>query len=103
MSAAASLAGSYDIIVKTPLGDQCGRLSVEPEGDRFTGSLSGELGSQDIADGAIADGRLQWTMDVKKPMALKLVCEAAVDGDVLTGTVKAGIFGTYPMAGARVG
>ena len=100
---AADLAGSYDIVVKTPLGDQRGRLSVTPKGDRFAGSLSGELGTQDIADGAVADGRLQWTMDVKKPMALKLICEAAVDGDTLTGTVKAGIFGTYPITGRRVG
>jgi hypothetical protein len=42
-------------------------------------------------------------MDVTKPMALKLVCEAAVDGETLSGTVKAGIFGTYPMTGSRAG
>jgi hypothetical protein len=95
-------AGQYDILVKTPLGDQHGRLAIAPDGDRFTGSLSGELGSQDIPDGTIQGDRLQWAMDVTKPMTLKLTCEAAVDGDALTGTVKAGIFGTFPMTGKRV-
>ena len=90
-------------MVKTPLGDQRGRLAVAPQGCRFSGSLSGDLGSQAISDGAIQDGRLLWTMDVTTPMALKLVCEASVDGDALSGTVKAGIFGSFPMTGTRTG
>ena len=41
-----TLAGSYDCVTKTPLGDQKGVLTIEPgEGDSFSGQITGDLGS----------------------------------------------------------
>ena len=37
------------------------------------------------------------------PMPMTLEGEATIDGDALTGSVKAGAFGTFPMSGTRQG
>ena len=38
---------------------------------------------------------------MKVPMPMMLECDATIDGDTLTGGVKAGMFGTSPMTGTR--
>ena len=35
------------------------------------------------------------------PMPMTLDCKASAEGDVLTGTVGAGAFGSFPMSGTR--
>ncbi len=40
-----SVAGTYKTVVKSPMGDQTGTLTVVPDGDTFSGSLVGSLGS----------------------------------------------------------
>ena len=83
------------------MGDQAGTFTVTVDGDSFTGSLVGGLGSMDANNGKVAGNTLTWTMDMKVPMPMTLECEATVDGDTLTGGVKAGAFGTMPLSGTR--
>jgi len=98
-----SLAGTYDCSIKTPMGEQAGTFDVIPDkdGSGFTGSVANDLGSMAVRDGAIDGNTLFWKMDMTTPMAMELTCEATVEGDQLTGTVKAGIFGAMDMTGAR--
>jgi len=98
-----SVAGSYDCITKSPMGDQKSVLTVNVDGDTFTGQNAGAMGSLDINDGKVDGNKLTWTMDMKVPMPMKLECEAVVEGDALTGTVKAGAFGSMAMTGTRKG
>ena len=96
-----SVAGTYNVTVKSPMGDQAGTFTVTVDGDSFTGSLVGGLGSMDANNGKVVGNTLTWTMDMKVPMPMTLECEATVDGDTLTGGVKAGAFGTMPLSGTR--
>jgi hypothetical protein len=98
-----SVSGTYNVTVKTPMGDQAGTFTVLAEGDRFTGSLAGGLGSMDVADGTVSGNTLTWKMDMKVPMPMTLDCEATVDGDAINGNVKAGVFGSMPLSGTRTG
>ena len=99
-----SVAGTYKAVVKSPMGDQNGTFTVVPgEGDSFTGSLVGSLGSMDVVDGKIDGDTLTWKMNMTVPMPMTLDCEATVNGDQLTGTVNAGAFGAMPLAGHREG
>jgi hypothetical protein len=96
-----SVAGTWDISIKTPIGDQKARVVVAPDHlGGFTGTVSGDPGSLDIV-GKIEGDRLNWKMKTTKPMPLDLDCQAQVSGDALTGSVKAGIFGTMPLTGTR--
>jgi len=97
-----SVAGTYDIITKTPMGDQKGKFVVNVSGDSFSGSVSSDMmGSMDITDGQVDGNRLVWKMDMKVPMPMTLDCEATVDGDAISGSVKAGAFGSMALSGTR--
>jgi hypothetical protein len=97
-----TVAGTWDIRIKTPIGDQNARVTVQPDHvGGFTGQVTGGPDTLDIT-GKIDGSRLTWSMKTTKPMPLNLDCKADVDGDMLTGTVKAGMFGTMPLSGIRV-
>jgi hypothetical protein len=97
-----SVAGTYDVTIKSPMGDQKGTLTVNPSGDTFTGSItSGMMGSMDVSNGKVSGNTITWTMDMKVPMPMTLEGEATVDGDSISGSVKAGAFGSMPLSGTR--
>lgn len=96
-----SVAGTYKTTVKSPMGDQTGTLTVVPDGDTFSGSLIGSLGSMDITGGAVSGNTISWKMNMVVPMPMTLDCEATIEGDTLTGSVNAGAFGAMPLSGTR--
>ncbi len=100
-----SVAGTYETVVKSPMGDQKGTFTVVPgdDGNTFTGSMAGGMGSMDVDDGKIDGNTLTWKMNMTVPMPMTLDCEATVDGDQLTGNVNAGAFGAMPLTGQRQG
>ncbi|MBX7535554.1 hypothetical protein LCM19_07240 [Qipengyuania flava] len=100
-----SVAGTYDTVVKSPMGDQKGTFTVVPgdDGNTFTGSMAGGMGSMDVKDGRINGNELTWAMDMTVPMPMTLNCKATVDGDQMTGTVNAGAFGDMALTGERQG
>jgi hypothetical protein len=97
-----SVAGTYDVVIKTPMGDQKGKLTVNSNGDAFTGSVTSDMmGALEIAGGKVAGNTITWTMDMKVPMPMTLECEATVDADAIAGSIKAGMFGSMAMSGTR--
>lgn len=97
----AAVDGTWDTIVKSPLGDQKSTLTVASTGDTFTGTNSGAMGSVDITDGKVDGDTISWTMKMTVPMPMTLDCTATIDGDTITGSVGAGAFGSFPMTGTR--
>jgi hypothetical protein len=97
------VAGKWDCLVKSPLGEQKSVLTVNDNGDgTWSGDNAGQMGALTCDNGKIDGNTLTWTMDMKVPMPMTLECDATVDGDTLTGGVKAGAFGTSPMTGTRI-
>lgn len=96
-----SVAGTYDIITKSPMGDQKGQFTVNVDGDGFTGAVTSPMGSMDVYEGKVDGSKLTWKMDMKVPMPMTLEGEATVDGDAISGQVKAGAFGSMAMSGTR--
>ena len=99
-----SVAGTYEFEVNSPLGAQNGTFTVvpDPSGLSFTGELNGSMGSTEVTDGSISGNTLSWEMKISSPMPMSLDCEAVVEGEVVTGTVKAGIFGSMPLTGRKI-
>jgi hypothetical protein len=97
----ADVDGTYECVVKSPLGDQKTTLTVKSDGAAFTGTNAGAMGSMDVS-GTVEGNTLSWKQSMTVPMPMTLDCEATVDGDTLTGTVGAGAFGSFPMTGKRV-
>ena len=96
-----SVAGTYECVTKTPMGDQKSEVTINVDGDTFTGSNVGAMGSMDLENGKVDGNKLTWSMKMTVPMPMTLEGEATVDGDTITGGVKAGAFGTFPMNGTR--
>ncbi len=99
----ANVDGSWDTVTKSPMGDQKATLTVKSDSSSFTGTYSGALGSTAITDGKVEGDTLSWKVSIMVPMPMTLDCEATVEGDTISGTVGAGAFGSFPMAGSRVG
>ena len=95
--------GSYDCVTKSPMGDQKSVFTVSSDGGSFTGQNAGAMGSLDVENGKVDGNKLTWTMNMKVPMPMTLEAEATIDGDTLTGTIKAGAFGSMAMSGTRQG
>jgi len=97
-----AVAGTYNTVVKSPMGDQSGTFTVVAGDDgTFTGSMAGGMGSMDVEEGKIDGDNLTWKMNMTVPMPMTLTCEATVTGDQLTGNVNAGGFGAMPISGER--
>ena len=96
-----SVAGSYECVTKTPMGDQKSVLTVNVSGDSWTGTNAGAQGSLDVYDGKVDGNTQTWKMNMTVPMPMTLEGTATVDGDSITGSVKAGMFGSMPLSGTR--
>ncbi len=99
----ANIDGSWDTLVKSPMGDQKATLTITSSGDTFTGQYSGAMGTTEIKNGKVDGDTLTWTLDITVPMPMTLTGEATVEGDTLNGQVTAGAFGSFPMTGKREG
>ncbi|MES2057770.1 MAG: hypothetical protein V4564_17675 [Pseudomonadota bacterium] len=97
----ADVDGTWDTVVKSPLGDQKATLVVKSDGAGWTGSNTGAQGSVDITDGVLDGNTLKWKMSIVVPMPMTLDCTATVDGDTISGSVAAGAFGSFPLTGTR--
>lgn len=98
----ADIDGTWDCTVKSPLGDQKMSVTVKTDGDAWSGTVSGAMGSSDIS-GQASGSTISWKQQMTTPMPMTLDCQATAEGDVLTGTVGAGAFGSFPLNGTRTG
>ncbi|MBU6267258.1 MAG: hypothetical protein KGN34_06945 [Sphingomonadales bacterium] len=97
-----SAAGTWNVTVKTPMGDQTGAFTVTVDGNAFEGRLTnpmmGELATE---SGQINGNTLTWKMAMTTPMPMALDGEAVIEGDTLTGKIVAGMFGAMALTGTR--
>lgn len=95
------LAGDWDCVTETPMGEQKSVMHFDVDGDRFTGINSAEMGSLDIEAGRIEGDEIHWEMRLTKPMKMLLICTAQIDEDRLEGYAKAGGFGQFTISAKR--
>jgi len=98
-----SIAGTYECVTKTPMGDQKSEFTIEVNGDTFTGTNKGAMGAMDLENGKIDGNKLTWSMKMTVPMGMRLEGEATSQGGTFTGGVRAGAFGTFARSGTRKG
>ncbi len=92
--------GNWKTTINSPMGVQEGTLSITTSGDSFTGKMEGRQGAQDIS-GKVDGNTLTWSASITQPFPITLEFTVSVDGDDMTGSVKAGSFGSSPLKGVR--
>jgi transcriptional regulator GlxA family with amidase domain len=97
-----SIDGTWQTTIATPIG----KMSVLLHISLKDGLIRGTATQGDEVDELLNptwDGRqLTWTQKVKKPMRLNLKFEVTVQGDVMSGTAKAGMLPSSKVTGRRV-
>jgi hypothetical protein len=91
-------AGKYEIVVQSPMGPQPSTLEINADG---SGTQSAQGRSQPIADGKIDGNTVTWKNSITTPFPMTLEFAGTVDGDAISGNVKAGSFGSFPFSGKR--
>ena len=94
--------GNWNLVVKTPFGEQKLRAELLQEGEMLTGTMddaSNPVGP--IQNATINGNLLVWKFPVKKPFAATLGFSMTLEGDTLTGTCKAGVFPLAKASGTR--
>lgn len=95
-----SVDGKWDIVTKSPMGEQKGVLTLVADGNALTGTMAGPQGDVELQDGKIDGDELSWVADIPTP-PIKLEVTAKVEGDSISGSMKLGMFGTASFSGTR--
>lgn len=95
-----SVDGAWKTTINSPMGVQEGTLDISSSGDSFTGKMKGRMGEQDIS-GKVDGDNLTWSASITSPFPMTLEFTVTVSGDSMSGSVKAGAFGSSPLTGVR--
>jgi hypothetical protein len=93
--------GKWEIVINSPLGAQKAVLDLVTDGASLTGTQTAQQGSGPLENGKVEGSALSWSAKISSPMPMTLDFAGTVDGDTLSGSVKAGSFGSFPFTGSR--
>ncbi len=96
-----SVDGNWNLVLVTPMGDRPATLSVTADGSVLKGSQGAEGNSTDIFDGTVNGNDVTWKVSITNPMPMTLEFTGTVNGDVISGSVKLGAFGSSSFSGTR--
>ena len=96
-----SVDGTWNLVVKSPMGDQPSTLTLKASGGTLTGTASAQGNTSEIANGKADGDNVSWSNSITTPFPMTLEFSGTVVGDTLNGSVKAGSFGSFPFTGAR--
>ncbi|MEJ0043042.1 MAG: hypothetical protein WDM81_12920 [Rhizomicrobium sp.] len=96
-----SVDGKWNITINSPMGAQKATLDLKADGASLTGTQAAQQGSMAIANGKADGNNVAWEVSITSPMPMTLGFTGAVDGDKISGNVKAGAFGSFPFSGER--
>ncbi|SEQ59473.1 Cytochrome P450 [Solimonas aquatica] len=93
--------GTWNLVIKSPTGPMPTVLVIERDGDKLSGTQSGQGMTTAIADVKFDGRQLSWVNHVTKPMKLKLECSGVIEGASISGKAKAGFLGSYAFTGSK--
>jgi hypothetical protein len=99
-----SVEGTWHLHIDSPLGKQHADVTLTQSSDGSWQGQAHDLGSgEDSAMTGISvqGDKVSWQQQITKPMKLKLNYNLTLDGDRLTGKVKAGLFPSSKVVGER--
>jgi hypothetical protein len=94
--------GVWDCVSQSPMGEQTSvlTLTTAPNGS-VSGRNEAPIGGADVSDGRIEGDQLRFKMEVRVPFPITMECAASIEGDAMTGSIKVGAFGSFPMHAKR--
>src|SRR6201991_699205 len=93
--------GKWEIVINSPLGAQKAQIELATNGGALTGTQQAAQGSGPLENGKVDGNNVSWSAKISSPMPMTLESSGTVDGNKISGTVKAGAFGSFPFSGER--
>ena len=91
--------GTWNVVMKTPMGDRELVLTLSRDGDALSGNMVADDSTIEIEDGAVSGDRAKWKANLTSPIPLTLEFDVADESGNLDGTVKLGMFGSSAVTG----
>ena len=89
-----SFAGTWNLKLSTPMGEQTPTLILTTDGNELSGMLESPAGKAEFTGGSIDGNNASWTATMEAMgMKVDVDCTATVDGDKISGELKS------PMGG----
>lgn len=90
-----SVTGTWNMTLKTPMGERPSLLTLVEENGVLTGTMEGEGATSELLEGKFDGSKISWKNKVSRPMPMTLTFKGALDGASLSGDVKVGVMGTF--------
>ena len=83
-----SAIGSWKLSINTPMGTQTPTLTIEQDGDGYSGTMAGEMGKAALEAVGVDGNTVTFSAEIDSPMGkVKLSTTGTVDGDSMSGNV----------------
>lgn len=99
---ASAIEGDWNITIKAPTGPMNTTLRLEFSNGVLSGTQSGEGTASPINDARLEGNNISWINHTAKPMKLKCEFKAVIEGNRMTGKMKAGFMGSYAFTAVKV-
>jgi hypothetical protein len=93
--------GTWALTMNTPLGERQATVTLNASGGALTGTQSAEGQTGEIYEGSVSGDDVTWKIDITDPMSMTLEFAGTVQGDSISGQMKAGFYGSWPFSGQR--
>ena len=93
-----SIVGTWNVSIATPMGAQAITLEFS---DEHSGVARRGADSVPLQDVSVAGDAATFSVALTQPVRVTGKCAIEVDGDAITGTARAGFFGTFALTGNR--
>ncbi len=99
-----SIEGAWSVTVKGPTGAMDSTLELTTGSEGLGGTQTGDGTSTDIQEIHYEPetGKVQWINKISKPMKMTLTFNGSVEGNRMSGKVKAGFMGSFPFTGEKL-
>jgi hypothetical protein len=94
------IAGTWDCVSSTPMGEQKSVMTLQCTGSQVTGTATTDLETVEITEGQFDGRTFTWKMRITEPFRMSMSGEVVVEGDTMTGGVGA-MLGKSDMRGTR--
>jgi len=85
---ATSIAGKWDGLIKSPMGELTSTILFQQEGDQITGTISSELGNWEITGGVLSGNTLSFTIAANiMGNAMEMEFSGSAERDVIEGSI----------------
>ena len=91
----------WNINITAPTGDFDATLHIREEDGAPVGEMGGRKSKGPMHELKLDDTTIAWNTKIERPMPMKLSFRGEHDGNVMSGTVKFGIFASGTFTGTR--